>query len=54
MKIFHNQKTYQARGGFKILGLVACVNSLPAKLKTMVTDTQYIAFISLPKRSILD
>lgn len=37
MKIFHNQKTYQARGGFKILGLVSDITNLPTKLKSMVS-----------------
>ena len=52
MKIFHNQKSISAKGGFKILGLCN-VGRLSTKMRAMMTQSKYIAHLSLQQRSSL-
>jgi len=52
MKIFHNQKVIEARGGFKILGLCS-KDRMSSKMKDMLSNNQFITHLELPKRTVL-
>ena len=45
MKVYHNQKTVTAKGGFKVLG-ICNMSQLSTKAKNTFNQNQYIQFLT--------